>query len=99
MVIVGFIREWMMIYLSQKIDIPLILGYFQHVYKLPMKFFAARRTGDIITRFNDAFTIKNMFTNVALTLIMDITLALITGVILYFMNPELFFLIAASAAH
>ncbi|MCU6736811.1 peptidase domain-containing ABC transporter [Diplocloster agilis] len=94
MVIVGFIREWMMIYLSQKIDIPLILGYFQHVYKLPMKFFAARRTGDIITRFNDAFTIKNMFTNVALTLIMDITLALITGVILYFMNPELFFLIA-----
>lgn len=93
-VLVSFLRGWMMIYLSQKIDIPLILGYFQHVYKLPMKFFAARRTGDIITRFNDAFTIKNMFTNVALTLVMDISLALVTGTILWAMNPELFFLVA-----
>lgn len=82
-----------MIYLSQKIDIPLMLGYFEHIYKLPMNFFAARKTGDIITRFSDAFTIKNIFTNIALTLIMDITLALVTGVILFTMNQTLFVII------
>ena len=64
-VIVGFVRQWMMIYLSQKIDIPLMLGYFKHIYKLPMKFFSTRKTGDIITRFSDAFTIKDIFTNIA----------------------------------
>ena len=30
--LIGFVRQWMMIYLSQKIDIPLLLGYFEHIY-------------------------------------------------------------------
>lgn len=88
--VIDFVRNWMMIYLSQRIDIPLMLGYFEHIYKLPMKFFATRKTGDIITRFSDAFTIKDIFTNIALTLIMDIAMALVTGVILFKMNPSLF---------
>jgi ATP-binding cassette subfamily B protein len=88
--VLGFVRQWMMIYLSQKIDIPLLLGYFEHIYKLPMKFFASRKTGDIITRFSDAFTIKDIFTNIALTLIIDVAMALITGVILFNMNLSLF---------
>ncbi|MFA9377905.1 MAG: peptidase domain-containing ABC transporter [Lachnotalea sp.] len=87
--VIGFIRQWLMIYLSQKIDIPLMLGYFEHIYKLPMKFFSTRKTGDITTRFSDAFTIKDIFTNIALTLIMDIVMALVTGVILFKMNTGL----------
>ena len=89
-VVISFARQWIMIFLSQKIDIPLLLGYFEHIYKLPMKFFASRKTGDIITRFSDAFTIKNIFTNIALTLIMDVAMALVTGVILFNMNLSLF---------
>lgn len=92
-VIISFVRQWMMLYLSQKIDIPMMLGYFEHIYKLPMKFFATRKTGDIITRFSDAFTIKSIFTNIALTLIMDISMALVTGTILFKMNVTLFIII------
>ena len=87
---VEFVRQWMMMHLSIRIDIPLMLGYFEHIYKLPMKFFATRKTGDITTRFSDAFTIKDVFTNIALTLIMDIGMALVTGVILFRMNSGLF---------
>ena len=93
-VVVSFIRQWMMMHLSIKIDIPLMLGYFKHIYKLPMKFFSTRKTGDITTRFSDAFTIKDVFTNIALTLILDIGMALITGVILFRMNSSLFGIIA-----
>jgi ATP-binding cassette subfamily B protein len=93
-VLIQFLRSWMMLFLSQRIDIPLMLGYFEHIYKLPMRFFATRKTGDIITRFSDAFTIKDIFTNIALTLIMDISMALITGVILFRMNITLFAVIA-----
>lgn len=92
-VVISFISDWLMFYLSQKIDIPLMLGYFEHIYKLPMKFFTTRKTGDIITRFSDAFTIKDIFTNIALTLIMDISMALVTGVILFKMNMTLFVII------
>ena len=87
---VSFVRQWMMVYLSQKIDIPLLLGYFRHIYRLPMKFFSTRKTGDILTRFSDAFTIKDIFTSIALTLLMDVSMALITGVILFRMNMGLF---------
>ena len=90
---VSFVRQWILMHLSIKIDIPLMLGYFEHIYKLPMKFFASRKTGDITTRFSDAFTIKDIFTNIALSLIMDISMALITGVILFQMNPKLFAII------
>lgn len=90
---VSFVRQWMMLHLSIRIDIPLMLGYFEHIYKLPMKFFATRKTGDITTRFSDAFTIKDIFTNIALTLIMDICMALVTGVILCRMNSALFIII------
>lgn len=92
-VVVSFVRQWMMMHLSIKIDIPLMLGYFRHIYKLPMKFFSTRKTGDITTRFSDAFTIKDVFTNIALTLILDIGMALITGVILFRMNSGLFAII------
>lgn len=88
--VLSFVRQWMMIYLSIKIDIPLMLGYFKHIYHLPMKFFSTRKTGDITTRFSDAFTIKDVFTNIALTLIIDIAMALITGVTLFRMNLSLF---------
>lgn len=87
---ISFARQWILMHLSIKIDIPLMLGYFEHIYKLPMKFFASRKTGDITTRFSDAFTIKDIFTSIALSLIMDISMALITGVILFQMNPKLF---------
>lgn len=92
-ILVGFIRQWMMLFLSMRIDIPLTLGYFEHIYKLPMKFFATRKTGDITTRFSDAFTIKGIFTHIALTLIMDIGMTLLTGIILFRMNTSLFLII------
>jgi ATP-binding cassette subfamily B protein len=96
--LISFVRQWMMLHLSQRIDIPLLLGYLEHVYRLPMKFFAARKTGDIVTRFSDAFTIKNIFTNIALTVIMDVSMALVTGVILFNMNGSLFAVTATMTA-
>lgn len=86
----GFLRQWIMLRLSIKIDLPLMLSYFEHIYRLPMKFFATRKTGDIITRFSDAFTVKEIFTDIALTLIMDVVMALVTGIILFQMNGNLF---------
>lgn len=89
-ILISYVRSIIMIYLSQKIDIPLMLGYFKHIYSLPMKFFATRKTGDITTRYSDAGTIKSIFTSIALSLFMDIAMALVTGVILFRMNSTLF---------
>ena len=92
-IVISAIRQQMLLYLSQKISISLLLGYFRHVYKLPMKFFASRKVGDILTRFRDATTVQNILTSVSLSLIMDVTLALFTAVVLYIMNQTLFIVV------
>ena len=88
--LISMVRQWVLIYLSIKIDIPLMLGYFGHVFKLPMKFFATRKTGEITTRYSDASTIKSVFTSIALSVVMDVVMACVTGVILFRMNATLF---------
>ena len=88
--LISMVRQWVLIYLSIKVDIPLMLGYFGHVFKLPMKFFATRKTGEITTRYSDASTIKSVFTSIALSVVMDIVMACVTGVILFRMNATLF---------
>lgn len=92
--LLGAARQHLLLHLSIKIDMPLMLGYFDHIFALPMKFFGTRRTGDILTRFSDAGTIKEIFSTIALSLIIDIILTVVSGVILFFMNKILFAIIA-----
>ena len=87
-------RQHLLLHLSIKIDLPLMLGYFNHIFALPMYFFGTRRTGDILTRFSDAGTIKNIFSSIILSLIIDILLTIVSGIILFFMNKILFAIIA-----
>lgn len=86
-------RTQIILFLSRKVDIPLLLGYYNHIIHLPYEFFASRRTGDIITRFQDAMTIKEIFTSVSISLILDISLAIIIGIILFNLNLALFFIL------
>ncbi|WP_375162864.1 peptidase domain-containing ABC transporter [Rossellomorea sp. SC111] len=83
-------RQHILLYLSRKVDIPLLLGYYNHIIHLPYQFFVNRKVGDIITRFQDAMTIKDIFTTVSISLVMDVMLASITGFVLWKINPTLF---------
>ena len=83
-------RTHAVLYLSQKIDIPLMLGYFKHIFRLPMGFFASRKTGDIVTRFQDASIVKDILTGTALTVAIDVAMVTIVGAVLYTTNTELF---------
>lgn len=86
-------RRQIILFLSRKVNIPLLMGYYNHIIHLPYNFFASRRVGDIITRFQDAMTIKEIFTSVSISLVLDIALAFITGIILLNLNSVLFFIL------
>lgn len=83
-------RSQMMLYLSQKLDISLLLGYYRHVMELPMNFFGTRRVGEIISRFTDAGKVRDAISGATLTIMIDTLMALIGGVILCSQNPRLF---------
>lgn len=89
-IILDFFRNHLMLYLSQKIDIPLILGYYQHVMELPMSFFGTRKVGEIISRFMDASKIREAISGATLTIMIDTIMAIVGGIVLYKQNSLLF---------
>lgn len=92
-VILSFVRSQLLIYMSQKLDIALLLGYYDHVLQLPMNFFGSRKVGEIISRFQDASSIRNALSNATLTVMLD-TLMMIAGGIILLLKSKLLFLIA-----
>jgi ATP-binding cassette subfamily B protein len=84
------LRSYMMLFLSQKLDIPLILGYYNHVVDLPLNFFGTRKVGEIISRFMDAGKIREAISGATLTIMVDTLMAVFGGIILFRYNAVLF---------
>jgi len=91
--VLGAFKNQILLFLARKVDIPLMLGYYDHILHLPYEFFASRKVGDIITRFQDAMTIKDIFTSVSISLVMDISLSVIMAIALFNLNARLFLIL------
>ncbi|NFQ03434.1 peptidase domain-containing ABC transporter, partial [Clostridium sporogenes] len=89
-VLLGAFRTQLLIYLGQNMDIPLMLGYYEHVINLPMNFFGTREVGEIISRFNDASKIRDAISGATLTMMIDSLMVIIGGIFLYTSNSLLF---------
>ena len=55
-----------------------------------MKFFATRKTGEITSRYSDASSIKSVLSSMAMSIVMDVVMALGVGGVLFRMNSTLF---------
>ena len=89
-VMLSAIRSHLLLYLSQKLDIALLLGYYNHILKLPMNFFGTRKVGEIISRFNDASKVRDAISGATLTIMIDTLMAVAGGIILYMQNSQMF---------
>jgi ATP-binding cassette subfamily B protein len=89
-VLLNAFRSHLLLYLSQKLDIALLLGYYRHVLELPMNFFGTRKVGEIISRFNDASKVRDAISGATLTIMIDTLMALAGAVILYMQNAKMF---------
>lgn len=91
-IFLGAFRNYLLLFLSQRIDIFILLGYYNHIIRLPMKFFSTRKTGEIISRFSDASNINDTISETILVLMLDTIMSISGGIILYFQNRDLFFI-------
>lgn len=89
-VLLDAIRSHLLLYLSQKLDIALLLGYYRHVLELPMNFFGSRKVGEIVSRFNDASKVRDAISGATLTIMIDTIMAVAGAVILYMQNGKMF---------
>ncbi|SCN42181.1 peptidase domain-containing ABC transporter [Bacillus wiedmannii] len=89
-VLLSYFRTHLILYLSRRIDIQLMLGYYRHVIGLPMNFFETRKVGEIISRFMDASKIRDALSMITVTLMID-TLMVTLGAILLYMHSSILF--------
>lgn len=89
-VLLFYFRTHLILYLSRRIDIKLMLGYYRHVVGLPMNFFETRKVGEIISRFMDASKIRDALSTITVTLMIDTLMVILGSVLLYVHSPTLF---------
>lgn len=89
-VLLSAFRSHLLLYLSQKLDIALLLGYYRHVLALPMNFFGTRKVGEIISRFTDASKVRDAISGATLTIMIDTLMAVAGAIILYMQNATMF---------
>ncbi|HOJ99134.1 MAG TPA: peptidase domain-containing ABC transporter [Termitinemataceae bacterium] len=89
-VILEVIRNHIVLTFSLKVDFRLIFSYFRHVLHLPISFFDSRKTGEILSRIEDAQKIRNALSEAAVTVVLDTLMVLVVAAVLFFQSSLLF---------
>lgn len=87
--ILGFCRNHLINYFGNKIEASLTLEYFNHILHLPLDFFVKRKSGEILSRLNDVETIKNAISSMTVGVILDCTMLVFGGAVLFLFSPKL----------
>jgi len=81
--LLSFFQTYFILKTGQKIDATLILGYYQHLLKLPQSFFDNMRTGEIISRIGDAVKIRVFVNDVSINFILNIFILLVSFTLMF----------------
>ncbi len=94
---VDFIRSWILLHISTRINISILTDFLITLMKLPMSFFDTKMTGDIMQRMNDQKRIESFLTGTTLNTIFSMfNLLVFTGVLAYY-NVNIFFIFLLSS--
>ncbi len=87
LMVTGYLRAAMLIYLEARLDARMMLGFFEHVLTLPFKFFQQRTTGDLLMRLGSNTVIREALTNQTISAVLDGGLVLVYLAILLALKP------------
>jgi len=79
---VDFIRRWILLHLSTRVNITLISDFLIKLMKLPVSFFDTKLTGDLLQRIGDHKRIESFITTSSLTILFSMVNLLIFSIIL-----------------
>ncbi len=87
---ISIMRAKLLAKISKDIDLPLMLGYYNHVSNLPLSFFEGIKTGEIMSRFDDAASIRDAVSGSIITITLDSLMVVVCGGILFNQSQSLF---------
>lgn len=95
MIVVGkttidFIRRWLLLHISARLNLFLISDFFIKLLKLPMFFFESKLVGDFMQRIGDHNRIQSFLTNQVLNLFFSFISFLVLGSVLAHYDIKIF---------
>jgi len=89
---VEFVRSWILLHISTRINISLISDFLIKMMKLPIAFFDTKMIGDIMQRIGDHRRIENFLTTSTLSILFSMINLVIFGIILAIYDLRIFFI-------
>lgn len=88
--IIDFIRRWLLLHISMRVNISIVSDFFIKLLKLPMSFFDTKLMGDLLQRMQDHSRVEKFLTNQMLTVMFSILSFLILGTVLFIYSKLIF---------
>lgn len=95
-VVLTGLRTYVFSHTTQRIDVALGAKLFQHLLRLPLAYFKARRVGDSVARVRELENIRQFLTGSALTLVIDLLFTVVFLAVMYYYAPLLTWIVLAS---
>ena len=95
--VIDFIRRWLLLHISMRVNISLVSDFFIKLLKLPMSFFDTKLMGDLMQRMNDHSRVNNFLTNQALSVTFAMLTFVVFTVVLLFYNKLIFAIFLAGS--
>ncbi len=94
---VEFLRGWILLHIGTRVNISLISDFLIKLMRLPMAFFDARMTGDLLQRIYDNERVERFLTSSSLHTLFNLFSLLILMLVLLFYSPVIctVFIVAA----
>ncbi|ANK88603.1 MULTISPECIES: peptidase domain-containing ABC transporter [Rhizobium] len=93
-ILINLLRGRLVLQTGQKIDVCLILGYYNHILALPQKFFDSMRMGEIVSRMNDAVKIRSFLNDVSINMFVDILMILFSFAMMFIYSWNIALIVA-----
>lgn len=90
--ITSFIRNHLLIYLNQKLDVTLLIESFCKVILLPFNYYKNKKASEVLSRINDLSYIKSFISKIIVTILLDILLFIISFIIIFNINKDILIL-------
>ncbi len=87
---VDFIRRWILLHLSTRINISLISDFLSKLFKLPMSFFEGKMIGDILRRIEDHSRIERFLSTSSLNILFSFFNLVVFGLVLLIYSIPIF---------
>ena len=87
---IDFIRRWLLLHISLRINISLVSDFFIKLLKLPMSFFDTKLMGDLMQRMNDHRRVNTFLTQQTLNITFAMLTFVVFSVVLFFYNKLVF---------